>query len=127
MMCVSHVEAPPLAGYSIGSICSSDLPDVGSSPSGGLSLPKDIQARFQRIFRLIENNGLNALVMPLARHIDGTIWEMRSRGRNGIARGLYVTASCRRVVVLRFFSKKSQNTPLKEIEIAQKRATEVKL
>ena len=64
-----------------------------------LSMPKDIQARFQRILRLIENNGLNALVMPLARHINGMIWEMRSMGRNGIARGLYVTASCRRVVV----------------------------
>jgi hypothetical protein len=88
MMCVSHVEAPPLAGYSIGSICSSDLPDVGSSPSGGLSLPKDIQARFQRIFRLIENNGLNALVMPLARHIDGTIWEMRSRGAEWYCTGI---------------------------------------
>jgi phage-related protein len=49
------------------------------------------------------------------------------KAARSIARGLYVTASCRRVVVLRFFSKKSQNTPLKEIEIAQKRAAEVKL
>ncbi|MFZ3048735.1 MAG: type II toxin-antitoxin system RelE/ParE family toxin [Desulfatirhabdiaceae bacterium] len=91
------------------------------------SLPKDIQARFQRIFRLVEQNGLNALVMPFARHIDETIWEMRARGRSGIARGLYVTTIGRKVVVLRFFSKKSQKTPLKEIEIAQKRAAEVTL
>lgn len=89
-----------------------------------LSLPKDVQARFQRIFRLVEQHGLNALVMPFARHIDDSIWEMRAKGRSGIARGLYMTTIGRKVVVLRFFLKKSQKTPLKEVEIAKKRAAE---
>lgn len=34
-------------------------------------LPKDIQARFQRLFDLVEEMGQTALTMPHARHIQG--------------------------------------------------------
>lgn len=44
---------------------------------------------------------------------------MRLRGRDGIARALYVTASGRRVVILRVFAKKTQKTPRREIELAR--------
>jgi len=47
-------------------------------------------------------------------------------GRDGIARALYVTASGKRVVVVRVFVKKTQKTPRQEIELALKRAKEVK-
>jgi phage-related protein len=50
---------------------------------------------------------------------------MRLRGRGGIARALYVTASGRRVVILRVFVKKTQKTPRREIELARQRAKEV--
>jgi phage-related protein len=47
-------------------------------------------------------------------------------GNDGIARSLYVTAHSRRVVVLRTFIKKSQKTPRREIDLALKRAKEIK-
>jgi phage-related protein len=57
--------------------------------------------------------------------VDGRLWEMRLRGRDGIARALYVTAAGQRVVVLRVFAKKTQKTPRREIELAHQRAREV--
>ncbi len=47
------------------------------------------------------------------------------KGRDGIARAVYVTATGRRVVVVHVFVKKSQKTPRRELEIARKRASEV--
>lgn len=44
------------------------------------------------------------------------------KGRDGIARAVYVTAAGRRVVVVRVFAKK---TPRGEIELALKRAKEL--
>jgi phage-related protein len=43
-----------------------------------------------------------------------------------VARAAYVTATGRRVVVVHVFAKKTQKTPRHEIEIALKRAKEVK-
>ena len=47
------------------------------------------------------------------------------RGKDGIARAVYVTASVRRVVVVPVFVKKTQTTPRREIDIALQRAMEV--
>lgn len=88
-------------------------------------LPVDIRARFQRIFRLVEDMGQEALSMPHARHVQGKIWEMRVTGRDGIARGLYVVETGRRVFIARFFIKKTQKTPLNEIRLALKRCGEI--
>ncbi len=53
------------------------------------------------------------------KHLAGKLWEMRLRGRDGIARSIYVAASGQRVVVLRTFIKKSsRKPPRKEIDIA---------
>jgi len=89
------------------------------------ALPADVRARFQRMFRLAEAHGLAALVMPLARPLEGPLWELRAAGKDGIARGLYVAAKGRRLVLLRFFAKKTQRTPRKEIETALARLREV--
>lgn len=89
-------------------------------------MPEDIQARFERIVRLIEGHGLENVREPHVKHLDGPVWEMRMRGRDGIARAAYVTASGRRVVVIHAFIKKTQKTPRREIEIALQRAKEVK-
>ena len=51
---------------------------------------------------------------------------MRPTGRNGIARALYVAARSRRVVVVRVFVKKTRRTPRREIELALRRAGEVR-
>lgn len=89
------------------------------------SRPKDVQARFLRIVDLIESHGLERVREPYVKHLQGPLWEMRMKGRDGIARAVYVTASGRRVVVVRVFAKKTETTPRREIELALKRAKEV--
>jgi phage-related protein len=62
---------------------------------------------------------------PYVKHLEGQLWEMRMTGRDGISRGIYVTAKGRRVVVVRVFLKKTEETPRREIDLALKRAKEV--
>jgi phage-related protein len=89
------------------------------------ALPADMQARFIRIAERICQIGLETLGEPHVKHLEGKLWELRFTGRDGIARAMYVTASTRRVVVLRAFVKKTQKTPRAEIELALRRAKEV--
>ena len=89
------------------------------------ALPQDMKARYLRISRLIAEIGLEFLAEPYVKHLDGKLWEMRLKGRDGIARALYVTAIGRRVVVMRVFVKKTQQTPRSEIELALRRAKEI--
>lgn len=88
------------------------------------ALPAELRARFIRIAELIETLGLPRVSLPHVRHLEGRLWEVRMKGRAGIARALYVTASGQRVVVVRVFVKKTQKTPRREIELALERAQE---
>lgn len=90
------------------------------------ALPADMRARFVRIAELIARLGLEKVGKPHVDHIEGPLWEIRMKGADGIARALYVTAKGKRVVVVRVFVKKTQRTPRHEIELALKRAKEVK-
>jgi len=85
-------------------------------------LPADMRARFHHISRLIEEFGLEQVREPHVKHLQGPLWEMRLRGKDGISRALYATAVGRRVIVVRVFIKKTQKTPSHEIELALKRA-----
>jgi phage-related protein len=89
------------------------------------ALPVDLRASFERIVKLVQAFGLERVHEPYIKHIEGRIWEMRLRGRDRIARALYLTARGRRVVILRVFVKKTQKTPRREIELARRRAQEV--
>ncbi len=89
------------------------------------ALPVDIRARFERIVGLIRSHGLERVREPYVRHLEGPLWEMRMQGKDGIARAAYVTATGRRVVVVRVFAKKTQKTPRREINLALRRAKEV--
>lgn len=89
------------------------------------ALPVDVRAYFERIVRLVQTVGLERVHQPYLKHLEDGLWEMRLHGRSGIARALYLTASGRRVVILRVFAKKTQKTPRREIELARQRAREV--
>jgi phage-related protein len=89
------------------------------------AFPLDIRASFQRIVELIQSHGLERVREPYVKHLDGPLWEMRMKGRSGIARAVYVTAIGKRIVVVHVFTKKTQKTPRREIEIALKRTKEV--
>ncbi len=89
-------------------------------------LPADMRARLVRISELIEAVGLPNVREPHVRHIRGPVWEIRLKGKAGIARALYVTAKEQRAVILRAFIKKTEKTPPGEIDLALQRAKEMK-
>ena len=89
------------------------------------ALPRDMQMHFARLTDLIRDFGLTAIREPHVKHLTGKLWEMRLKGRDGIARSIYVAASGQRVVVLRTFIKKTQETPPKEIRLALARMKEI--
>jgi phage-related protein len=89
------------------------------------ALPNDMLARLKRISELIQAHGLERMREPHVKHLEGRLWEMRLSGRAGIARAIHVTATGRRVVILRAFVKKTQATPQHEIRLARQRAKEI--
>lgn len=89
------------------------------------TLPADMQARGLRIIDLLESLGPERVREPYVKPVEGKLWEMRLRGRAGIARALYFARVGRRLVVVRVFVKKTQKTPRREIELALRRVAEV--
>lgn len=83
------------------------------------ALPLPLRARLIRLLEAVENVGLEALRAPHARHLEGKLWELRVRAREGIARGTYVTVTEQRVVVLHVFAKKSRRTPRRALATAR--------
>ena len=91
-----------------------------------LALPADMRAQLSRISLMIREFDLERMREPHVKHLQGLIWEMRMRGRDGISRALYVTAVGRRVIIVRVFVKKTQKTPSREIDLALSRAKEIR-
>jgi phage-related protein len=89
-------------------------------------LSADMRARLARIAELIEAVGMPNVREPHVKHIRGPIWEMRLKGKSGVARALYVTVGGQRVVIVRAFVKKTEKTPANEIDLALQRAKEWK-
>jgi phage-related protein len=87
--------------------------------------PLEIRASFQRIVELIQSHGLERVREPYVKHLEGGLWEMRMKGKSGIARAIYVTAVGKRIVIVHVFEKKTQRTPRREIVTALKRAKEI--
>lgn len=59
------------------------------------------------------------------KHLEGKLWELRLKGKSGIARAIYVTVTGKRVVIVKAFLKKTRKTPLKELATARERAKEL--
>lgn len=57
--------------------------------------------------------------------LGNKLFEIRMKGKDGIARALYVAATRQRLVVLQAFVKKTAKTPRSAIRIALERAKEV--
>ena len=60
---------------------------------------------------MVEDIGLERVYEPHMKRLEGTLWGMRRKGRDRIARAVYVTVVEKRVVVVRVFTKKSWKTP----------------
>ena len=89
------------------------------------ALPADMRARLARMADVIAQHGLMNLPRDWVKALGDGLWELRVVGKDGIARAIYVTASGRRVVIVRVFIKKTQKTPRRELELARQRAREV--
>ena len=50
----------------------------------------DINADFLHLTELIETYGLEEMLEPYVKHLQGKPWEMRMRSKDGIARADYV-------------------------------------
>lgn len=50
-------------------------------------------ARMVRLLAMVENVGLDQLREPQVRHLEGKLWELRAKSRNGTASGIYETAT----------------------------------
>ena len=90
-------------------------------------LAEDVRAHIERITDMIEQYGLENVHAPYVKHISGKIWEIRAKGKDGIARALYVTAIGKRLMILHAFVKKTNKTPPEAIALAVKRAKELGL
>lgn len=89
------------------------------------ALPPKLQARLLRLMEMVENVGLDRIHEPHVKHLDGKLWELRAKAAEGIARGIYVAVTGRRVVVLHVFVKKTPKTPKQALELAWERMKQV--
>lgn len=90
-----------------------------------LSLPDGLLARYLRLADALQNFGSD-LGMPHTRALGSGLFELRVKANDGIARVFYCTLVERRIIVLHPFVKKTQKTPLCELEKARRRLKEVK-
>lgn len=78
------------------------------------------RARIFRTLELLRTYGIE-LKMPYARHLRGKVWELRIKASGNAYRILYAALVGRRFVLLHGFSKKTDKTPAREIETAERR------
>ena len=89
-----------------------------------LSLPDGLLARYLRLTDLMCEFGSN-LGMPHTRPIEGGLFELRVKSKEGIARVFFCTKIGKKIIMLHSYVKKSQKIPKKELKIAQTRMSEV--
>lgn len=79
---------------------------------------KEVQLEFEAYFKILEIEG--KLEFPSAKKVTEDIFEIRIKLK-GEYRGFYVYIGKLDIVILHFFRKKTQKTPVKDLEIAQRR------
>lgn len=90
-------------------------------------LPQDMRVHFIRIIELMEKFGTWNIGMPYVRHIVNTdLYEIRLKGKEGIARAIFISLVNNEIEILNVFIKKDEKTPKHEIDLALKRLNEVK-
>jgi phage-related protein len=88
-------------------------------------MPAGIRATYARYTELLMEFGLD-LRMPHSKAMGSGLFELRPKGKEGIARIFYCMLVGKKIVMLHGFIKKSQETPSRELKIAKARMREVK-
>lgn len=87
-----------------------------------MKLDREVKARIVRDIDFLKENG-SRLTMPYAKKIDKELWELRTSGKQKV-RIIYSIRKSQ-IYIIHWFIKKSQKTPLKELNTATKRLTEI--
>ncbi|MBI2863615.1 MAG: type II toxin-antitoxin system RelE/ParE family toxin [Chloroflexi bacterium] len=98
------------------------LEDDGTSPVEEFldSLDVKTRTRFHWSMEQLRVRNVQARE-PLARHLEGDLWELREESSTNIFRIIYFFFSGRRIIFLHGFQKKTQRTPIREIDLARRR------
>jgi len=86
-------------------------------------LHESARAKILRNMLLLQEFGLS-IKEPYVKPLGEKLYEIRAKDPKGIYRVIYFAYTGRRFVLLHGFTKKTQKTPRKEIEIAKKRMEE---
>ena len=101
--------------------------DSGRSPVKEFidALPPDSKAKFIFIADLLAEYGLSVRE-PYVKPISGTrkLFEVRIKDKQNIHRIFYFAYTGRKLILLHGFTKKTDKTPQREIETAEKRMKE---
>jgi len=89
-----------------------------------LALPPSILANFLRITELIEEFGPN-LGRPHTAPLGQGLFEIRAKGREGIARSVFCTVAGEEVVILITVIKKGTRIPKRSMDMARQRMKEI--
>ena len=89
------------------------------------ALEPTLRAKFLHIAELLQTFGPHQVREPYVKPLGNKLWEIRMKGKSGIARAVYVTAPGQRIVVLHAFVKKTGKTPRSAIRLAKRRAEEL--
>ena len=90
-----------------------------------LGLPNGIMARFFHCTDRMQEHGPD-LGMPHTRAMRKCLFEQRLKSNEGIGRVFFGVLENRRIVMLHLFMKKTEKTPLKEMDLALRRLKEWK-
>ena len=90
-----------------------------------LQLPDSLAARYVVLTRRMIALGPN-LGEPHTTAFGDGLFELRLKGAEGIARVFFCTLVGKRIVMLHSFIKKSERTPIRELEVAETRLKEIK-
>ncbi len=89
-----------------------------------LALPKGILANFLRVAELIEEFGPD-LGRPHTAPLGQGLYEIRAKGKEGIARSVFCTMKAQEIVILITVIKKDNKIPKRHMDTARKRMKEV--
>lgn len=81
-------------------------------------LTEDAQEKFEAYFIILRKEG--KLGFPDARKIRSSLFEIRVK-HEGEYRGFYAYIGKKEIIILHIFQKKTQKTPIKNIEVAERR------
>ncbi len=90
-----------------------------------LNWPIGMKSKFTHISELLKIHGPLETRMPFVKPMGRGLFEIRATGKEGAGRAFFCMLIAKQIMILHSFIKKTQQTPIKELEIARRRMKEV--